>query len=394
MESTNPEISRLRELCQERISERYVRALWPEAHKRLDWELELIENWDHPERFLVAADLVEFVLEHDIPVRLVGAGCSSITAYCLGLSVVDPITHGLLSERFIGPTMTEPVEFQLGVSKCCRKDVEAFLADLHTEVGPSKPFRLVDMNDEATIPHVAASLLRENGQDIWLHTIPTQANAGTDDLEIIQQLRSPYPDGIWLITAGVEQLDFPGEMEWATNHPSEEDLADMNRAANQRLPAYQPKSVSDLAAVMALRFLEGSLRGITQKYLQNSAIHDLPKPVAEILMDTRGIILFQEQIMTLFHNLGGIEFSEAYWFIREAAKKKLDRLDECGDRFLKTATENIGEEAATGLLKQMKENAPSSRPRAHYVAEVVTTYQGAYLSARFPSMHDLAVRMI
>jgi DNA polymerase-3 subunit alpha len=76
----------------------------PELEERLLYELGVIERMGFAGYFLIVADFVRAARERDIavgPGR--GSAAGSLVCYCLGITDVDPIQHGLLFERFLNP---------------------------------------------------------------------------------------------------------------------------------------------------------------------------------------------------------------------------------------------------------------------------------------------------
>ena len=53
--------------------------------------------------FLIVWDLCRFSREHDIWWNVRGSGASSIVAYALGITNLEPLQHDLLFERFLNP---------------------------------------------------------------------------------------------------------------------------------------------------------------------------------------------------------------------------------------------------------------------------------------------------
>jgi DNA polymerase-3 subunit alpha len=75
-----------------------------EVQERLDNELSVIEQMGYPAYFLIVADLCRHAREVGIrvgPGRGSAAGCA--VSYCMGITQLDPIVHGLIFERFLNP---------------------------------------------------------------------------------------------------------------------------------------------------------------------------------------------------------------------------------------------------------------------------------------------------
>ena len=71
---------------------------------RLQYELEVINSMGYADYFLIVADFMKFAHIENIltgPGR--GSSASSLVAYALYITQVDPIQYGLLFERFLNP---------------------------------------------------------------------------------------------------------------------------------------------------------------------------------------------------------------------------------------------------------------------------------------------------
>ena len=93
-------------LGREGVAWRYARATNHErvrATRRLEHELGLIEQLGFSGYFLLVADIVRFARGRGIPTVGRGSGASSIVAYVLGITNVDPLRYGLYFERFLHP---------------------------------------------------------------------------------------------------------------------------------------------------------------------------------------------------------------------------------------------------------------------------------------------------
>lgn len=74
------------------------------VQERVDYELSVIEHMGFAAYFLIVADLCQYARDSGIrvgPGR--GSAGGSVVAYCLGITRVDPILHGLIFERFLNP---------------------------------------------------------------------------------------------------------------------------------------------------------------------------------------------------------------------------------------------------------------------------------------------------
>ena len=82
-----------------------------EISNRLESELEIIELMGFSSYFLIVWDIIKYTKEQNIllgPGR--GSGVGSLVAYCLGLTIVDPIKYGLRFEWFLNPGRAKLIE--------------------------------------------------------------------------------------------------------------------------------------------------------------------------------------------------------------------------------------------------------------------------------------------
>ncbi|MGB9867652.1 MAG: DNA polymerase III subunit alpha [Bacillota bacterium] len=97
------ETAYLRKLCEERLPSKYPPPNF-EARQRLERELDVIDKMGYSGYFLIVWDFVNYAKSKGIPVGPGrGSAAGSIVAYLLGITEIDPITHGLLFERFLNP---------------------------------------------------------------------------------------------------------------------------------------------------------------------------------------------------------------------------------------------------------------------------------------------------
>ena len=72
--------------------------------ERMAYELRIMEQMGFPTYFLVVWDYIRFAREQNIPVGPGrGSAAGSLVAYALGITNIDPVSNGLLFERFLNP---------------------------------------------------------------------------------------------------------------------------------------------------------------------------------------------------------------------------------------------------------------------------------------------------
>ena len=87
------------------------RERWGEVDERqraqLDHELGVIRRLGFAGFFLVMWDAVRYARSREILCQGRGSAANSAVAYCLGITAVDPVRHGLLFERFLSEVRTD-----------------------------------------------------------------------------------------------------------------------------------------------------------------------------------------------------------------------------------------------------------------------------------------------
>ncbi|HEX9108389.1 MAG TPA: DNA polymerase III subunit alpha, partial [Longimicrobiales bacterium] len=97
----------LRELTYRGARERWGGAPDERQRTQLDHELGVIARLGFAGFFLVMWDAVRFARSQHILCQGRGSAANSAVAYCLGITAVDPIRHGLLFERFLSEVRTD-----------------------------------------------------------------------------------------------------------------------------------------------------------------------------------------------------------------------------------------------------------------------------------------------
>ncbi len=139
----------------------------------------------------------------------------------------------------------------------------------------------------------------------------------------------------------------------------------------------KPKGLEDLAALNAL-YRPGPLDGgmvedfIARHHGQKSVRYIVPE-MKDILSNTYGILVYQEQIMQLAQKLGGYSLGEADLMRRAMGKKNREEMAKHEVQFIKGAVQrSIKEDKARQIFSLMAQFADYGFNRSHSVA-----YQGS-----------------
>jgi DNA polymerase III alpha subunit len=158
----------------------------------------------------------------------------------------------------------------------------------------------------------------------------------------------------------------------------------------------RPKSIEDLSALNAL-YRPGPLDGgmvddFIDRYHGRKPVEYLTPEMEEILKNTYGILVYQEQIMQLAQRLGGYSLGEADLMRRAMGKKKREEMAVHEEKFIAGCVKNkIPKKKAREIFRLMAQFADYGFNRSHSVAYAHVAYQTAYLKAHYPEHFYAAV---
>ncbi|HEX9371062.1 MAG TPA: DNA polymerase III subunit alpha [Roseiflexaceae bacterium] len=156
----------------------------------------------------------------------------------------------------------------------------------------------------------------------------------------------------------------------------------------------KPTRVDDLYAMVAL-YRPGPLEQIPL-YIQNKnnpkAIKYLHPILKQILEDTYGVIVYQEQIMQLLQSIADYTLGEAYSVIKAISKKNKELMAENEVKFKAGCLKKgIGKEVADQLWELILPFAGYSFNRPHSTLYGLLSYQTAWLKTNHPTEYMAAV---
>lgn len=119
----------LREKCLTGLEKRLI-SFEISYQKRLEMELSIIHQMGYDDYFLIVADFMEYAREKQIltgPGR--GSSASSLVAFALFITHVDPLEYGLLFERFLNPERITMPDIDIDFADHRRHEVIQYVAE-------------------------------------------------------------------------------------------------------------------------------------------------------------------------------------------------------------------------------------------------------------------------
>jgi len=151
-----------------------------------------------------------------------------------------------------------------------------------------------------------------------------------------------------------------------------------------------PNRFEDLIALLAL-YRPGPLEsGMTDDYVARRSGRrpvTYPHPdLKEVLEDTYGLPIYQDQIMLIAQKLAGFSLAEADILRKAMGKKKKDIMDSLHEKFIAGCSANgIPQESAVPTFQDMEKFARYGFNKAHATAYAFVSYWTAYLKANHPT---------
>jgi DNA polymerase-3 subunit alpha len=155
------------------------------------------------------------------------------------------------------------------------------------------------------------------------------------------------------------------------------------------LRRYQPSRIEDLTALNAL-YRPGPLQGgmvddfIERRHGRRPVVYELAE-LKELLEETYGVIVYQEQVMQISNRLAGYSLGEADVLRRAMGKKKAEEMANERQRFIKGAlTRGFPQRKVEKIFELMEQFAGYGFNKSHSAAYAYLAYVTAYLKAHYP----------
>src|SRR5688500_6920590 len=149
----------------------------------------------------------------------------------------------------------------------------------------------------------------------------------------------------------------------------------------------QPDRIEDLIAANAL-YRPGPMELIPTYCNRKHGRESVPKvhPIMDaILAETYDIMVYQEQVMQIFNQLGGIELSNAYKLIKAISKKTVDVIAKFQPEFIKgTMNKGVSKEKAEEIFDLILKFGGYGFNKSHSTRYAIVAYQTAYMKVYHP----------
>ncbi len=228
-------------------------------------------------------------------------------------------------------------------------------------VGLTK-FDFLGLRNLAILASAVGLVEKTLGQKIDLETIPL------DDPKTFTMLARGETEGLF-------QLNGTGMTRW--------------------LKELRPTTIHDINAMVAL-YRPGPMQFIPD-YIQRKhnpkLIKYLDPALKPILEQTYGVLVYQDDLLIMAHDLAGYSWGEVDKFRKAVGKKIPELMAEQREKFIKGCIEKSGwsKEKATEIWAWLEPFAAYGFNKAHSASYGRVAYQTAYMKANFPAEYMTAV---
>lgn len=127
------------------------------------------------------------------------------------------------------------------------------------------------------------------------------------------------------------------------------------------------------------------MNGLVRKKNKKEDPEFLNDKLKDVLSETYGYIIYQEQVMQIANKIAGFSFAKADILRSAMSKKKTDLMNKYKEEFVAGAVKNgMQESESNDLFDKIAEFAKYGFNKSHGTAYAVLSYQTAYLKAHYP----------
>ena len=169
-----------------------------------------------------------------------------------------------------------------------------------------------------------------------------------------------------------------------------------SRAQIAMLPRTQPRNLEDLAVQVSIVRPGPIVGGAVNPYVRRRErqrrdphyVPEVPHPlVRDVLEETLGVVIYQEQVLLVAERLGGFTAGEADQFRRAMSRRRsLEAMERYRERFMAGARERrVPPHVAEQVFENLLGFAEFGFPKSHGTAFALLAYQTAWLKRYHPA---------
>ncbi|MEN8240624.1 MAG: DNA polymerase III subunit alpha [Chloroflexota bacterium] len=237
----------LRHLCDEGLKVRYGDSWKDQVYQdRLEYELGVIDQMGFNAYFLIVWDLCRHSREHGIWYNARGSAAGSIVGYALDITLVDPIEHGLIFERFLNPGRVSMPDIDLDFQDDKRYKIMEYCAQRYGEDKVASIITFGKLKARAAVRDVGRVLdIPLSEVDRIAKLIPAMPLNTTIEtaVETVPELKQEYANAGWAKELLDTAKEVEGSIRNAGTHAAGVVITD--KPVVEYIPLHRPTGNSD-----------------------------------------------------------------------------------------------------------------------------------------------------
>jgi DNA polymerase-3 subunit alpha len=235
----------LAELCEQGLRRRYQdEAGRADIRQRLEYELGVIDTMGFNAYFLIVWDLCRYAREQGIWYNARGSAAGSMVAYALEITLVDPIAHGLIFERFLNPDRVSMPDIDLDFQDDRRYELMEYCAHKYGDDKVAAIITFGTMKARAAVRDVGRVLDIPQGEvdavAKLIPSIPGKPVGIAEALEEVPDLRAEYESKTYIRELIDTARQLEGSIRNAGTHAAGVVVTD--RPIVEYIPLHRPTS--------------------------------------------------------------------------------------------------------------------------------------------------------
>ncbi|MEM7258374.1 MAG: hypothetical protein AAF404_13430 [Pseudomonadota bacterium] len=371
--------------------------------RRLEEELSVIEQQNFCSYFLIVADYVQWAKDQGIavgPGR--GSGPCSLVGFTLGITAIDPIKHQLPFERFVNPERNALPDFDIDFCDERRMEVIDYLLSrygndrvAHISNASTSPRRSRLVICDRPLTNVASLYTSVHTPCPAIDmTVAQISDAGLVQFNVINQIaltiiqrttQQLARQGIHIDIGRISLDDQHAYALLAAGEPSNIAMMDTD-AYFSTLQTIKPARFTDMCAVIALSqpHLQGRLLQFARRLHQTESTEYFHASLESITRDTCGLVLYQEQLMSIAYDIAGFSLARGDLLRRALQHADYQAIQFYRTRFIIGAnSRGLSAAEAAGLFEYLAMYGNAYFNKSHALAYATLAYQAAWLKANY-----------
>ncbi len=400
--------------------EKTTGGLHDEYRARLELELSVIENLDLERPIWMLWDVCRALEAHEVLFQAQKRS-SSLVYYCLGISAVDPVRHGLPFDGFrrsddaclpemdvylplVGKDfLIEYLRDKYGVEKVSAKATaykafhdndfperdwmprEASAATTTVVIGDGNLREIAPVSfdeDGETVLHYHRKDIRQLGLFCFWCFESKQMDILRETLRIVGESGKKPPRLRDIPLDDEKTLALFAEGETTGIHDFH------TKTMTEALKELKPVKFEQLTALYCLCSLKAWESGLLRDYLNRAhnrqAVSYITDELMPVLEETCGLLLYDKQILRIMTDYAGILAYEAMSFLPRLKKGGPETIARIGEQFSNGAAKRgHGKEEISAVWDMIEISRPCATSKAKAVSDVMPAYWTQYLYANY-----------